>query len=153
MSKNENIKLTLSLFLVFTSLWSGLLTGCTMVFLQLTLLVSKLDADPFSNTLIYFLAVMTLISALGNFINLTKTQTMYSQLQAFPPYESSLLMGQLSAGGAIMNEFKNYTSNQLSLLFSSALIIICGILYKIWFYEGETSLEDAENVSNLPENK
>lgn len=96
---------------------------------------------------------MTSITALGNLINLTKTQTMYSQLQAFPPYESSLLMGQLSAGGAIMNEFKNYTSHQLCLLFLSALIIICGILYKIWFYKGENSLEDAEDVSNQPENK
>lgn len=48
-----------------------------------------------------------------------------------PPYETSLIMGNLLSGGLILNEFDYYTRGQIFMIVIGTLICIFGIFFKV----------------------
>jgi hypothetical protein len=52
-----------------------------------------------------------------------------------PPYESSVIFGNLLAGGFIMNEFQAYTASEIFFLFIGCAIAVSGILYKVAYID------------------
>ena len=70
-------------------------------------------------------------SILCNFYNVNTTVSMFSQLQMMPPYESSVIIGNLLSGGIVMNEFDFYDAKQITLIFIGTVICVFGIFYKV----------------------
>ena len=52
-----------------------------------------------------------------------------------PPYESSIIFGNLLAGGIIMGEFAAYSGFEIFFLFVGCVIAVFGILYKVSFID------------------
>ena len=48
-----------------------------------------------------------------------------------PPYESSVIIGNLISGAIVMNEFDYYTGGQIWMIFLGTLICVFGIFYKV----------------------
>ena len=72
-SECDNIKLTLSLFLVFTSIFSGVLQGLVMVLFQLAINIASYDKSFLINGWWWLFSALALIFVALNFMNLTKT--------------------------------------------------------------------------------
>lgn len=79
--------------------------------------------------------------------NVNKTVSMYSQLYLMPPYETSLIMGNLMSGGLILNEFDYYSSGQIIMILIGTLICIFGIFFKV--LRVEMVSEDSKFVNNF----
>ena len=85
--------------------------------------------------MLYAMIGVLLCSSICNFLNLTTTLQLYSQLYTMPPYESSVIFGNLLAGGFIMGEFAAYTGVEIFMLFIGCIIAVIGILYKVGFID------------------
>ena len=124
-------------FLVITSLLSGGLCGMTSTAMKLALDIAVLSEAWWTEYMFYVMICSMLISSLLNFLNLTTTLMLYSQLYTMPCYESSVIFGNLLAGGIIMGEFSNYSLVQLVFLFVGSAIAVAGILYKVRYIDEE----------------
>lgn len=117
---------------------SGGLCGLTSTAMKLALDIFVFSPACWSEYMFYVMMAALLLTSFLNFLNLTTTLMLYSQLYTMPSYESSIIFGNLMAGGFIMNEFVNYTALQLFFLFLGSAIAVAGILYKVRYIdEGE----------------
>lgn len=96
-------------FLVVTSMLSGALCGVTSTAIKLALEIFTYSPQFLTNYMLYAMFMVLALTSVLNFLNLTTTLMLYSQLYTMPPYESCVIFGNLLAGGIIMNEFTAYT--------------------------------------------
>ncbi len=104
-NKRMSLHLTLQAFLIVTSMLSGILCGVTSTAMKLALEIITLAPNYMTNYMLYAMLMVLAVTSLLNFLNLTTTLMLYSQLYTMPPYESCVIFGNLLAGGIIMNEF------------------------------------------------
>ena len=133
-----NLHVTLQSFLVVTSMLSGMLCGVTSVAMKLALEIVTLAPHYVTNYMLYAMIMTLALTSLLNFLNLTTTLMLYSQLYTMPPYESAVIFGNLLAGGFIMNEFQDYSYMAIFILFIGSAIAVFGILYKVRFIDEES---------------
>ena len=121
---------------MLTSLVSGIFAGLAASNAKLLSNIFKYfpPGEYFSLGATYLHAGLILVGIGANFLNLNITIGLYSQLAAMPPYESSVIIGNLLCGGIVMNEFEHYEAYQLGLIFAGSFICINGILYREFFY-------------------
>ena len=121
---------------MLTSLLSGMFAGLAASNAKLLSNIFKFY-DPGEYLAIgatYLHVALILIGIGANFFNLNITIGLYSQLAAMPPYESSVIIGNLLCGGIVMSEFDHYRAWQLSIIFAGSFVCINGILYREFFY-------------------
>lgn len=59
-----------------------------------------------------------------------------------PPYESSIILGNLFSGGILLNEFSSYETHQLIMIFIGSSINVVGILFKLFVMPSEVKIKD-----------
>jgi len=121
---------------MLTSLLSGIFAGLAASNAKLLTNIFKFY-EPGEYLLLaatYLHVGLILVGIGANFLNLNITIGLYSQLAAMPPYESSVIIGNLLCGGIVMNEFQHYELYQLCIIFAGSFICINGILYREFFY-------------------
>lgn len=101
----------LRLLLLMSSALSGLFGGLAATFAKM--LINVLSYYPPPEALfvpsVYLFSFLMLASVLSNLYNLNFAIGLYRQLLVLPPFESSVIFGNLLSGGIIMGEFYNYT--------------------------------------------
>ena len=138
--------------MLVTSILCGALCGLTAVngkIFILTLTRSTSTYDFVTNISAWICGVMNIISVFANLYNLNLTASLFSQLLTMPPYECSIIFGNLICGGLVMNEFNEYTSSQLFTIVTGCALCMCGIMYKVCTLES-ADLEKEESYKSAP---